>query len=139
VLDYLLSSGTVKRVGGHYVPLSRILTHRRAPPVQRLHHLRFAIALMRTLERNARGFNRPRLYQFHAEGRIPVSQCKAHGEAMWEASDQLLMVADADMFRRALTRKRGERSIEATLGIFSSVGGPLPPLARGGKRRRRAP
>jgi hypothetical protein len=128
ILEYLLSIGAVKRVGDLYIPRERIVQHRLSPRLQRIHHARLAVSLLRTLERNTRQSTQGRWYQFATDGTVPESQLEDFSKQMWEASDQMLMLADAALFRRALTRRRGERSVPVTLGIFMSEGRRLAPL-----------
>jgi hypothetical protein len=130
VLKYLLGMGAVKQMGRLYLPKQRILELRLSPRLQRFHHLRVALALLRTLESNARQTSE-RQYQFTTDGTVPESQLQHFRNEMREASDRTLMLADAAMFRQSQARKRGERGLPVTLGIFMSEGRKLPSFMEG--------
>jgi hypothetical protein len=85
---------------------------------------------LRTLESNARQTSE-RQYQFTTDGTVPESQLQQFRKEMQESSDRTLMLADAAMFRQSQTRKRGERGLPVTLGIFMSEGRKLPSLMDG--------
>jgi len=135
VLEYLIRIGAVKQVGNLYLPVDRVVQHRLSPRLQRLHHLRVAAALLRTLERNARQDGTTRWYQFATDGTIPASQREGCAQEIWEASNQTLMLADSLMFRRSQKRKPNEPLVPVTLGIFWSEADPRIPKAESSQRR----
>jgi hypothetical protein len=108
----------------------RIVQHRLSPKVQRIHHLRVALSLLRTLERNARQSEEFRWYQFATDGSIPESQKSEFVEEMRTASDQTFFLADSILFRSARTCKQGERSVPMTMAIFLREGRRLLPITR---------
>jgi hypothetical protein len=130
-LEYLLRIRAVEQVGNRFVPRDRIARHRLSPRLQRIHNFLATLALLRTVERNARGKGNGRWYQFTTDGSIPESQVKTFALEMKEASDQTLMLADQARFRHGLSRQRGERTLPVTLGIFMSEGRRLPSLVKG--------
>lgn len=128
ILKYLLSIRAVTRVGNRYIPRERIARHRLSPRLQRIHHFLAVLALLRTVENNARQDAKTRQYQFTTDGSIPESQLVEHRKDMAEVGDQTLMFADEAMFRRSVKPRRGERAIPVTLGVFMSEGRSLPSL-----------
>jgi hypothetical protein len=133
ILEYLLSIRAVERVGSRYIPRDRIARHRRSPRLQRIHNFLATLALLRTVERNARQPGSGRWYQFTTDGHVPESQLKQFAREMREASDHTLFIADEAQLRRRLLRQGGERNLPVTLGIFMSEGRRLPSLVRGAK------
>jgi hypothetical protein len=130
-LEYLLSIRAVERVGNRYIPRDRIARHRLSPRLQRIHNFLATLALLRTVERNARRQRgNGRWYQFTTDGSIPESQVETFALEMKEASNQTLLLADEAQFRRGLLRQRGERNLPVTLGIFMSEGRRLPALVK---------
>jgi hypothetical protein len=128
VLEYLLRVRAVRAVGSRFIPRERIVRHRVSSRQQRRDNLLSALALLRTVERNVRQDGQGRWYQYTTDANIPESQCVVFAQEMREVSDQTLQTADEAMFRRRLTRMRGERNLPMTVGVFMSEGQPLPSL-----------
>jgi hypothetical protein len=131
VVAYLLKTGMVEKVGKLYLPRGRIVQHRFAPALQRAHHLRVTVGVMRTVEGNARQSGNRRQYQFVADGFVPVSHVAAFSQEMAEPSNELLKSADAAIFRRSGMGKAGERKVRVSVSVVLNDGQKLPRVVRG--------
>jgi hypothetical protein len=142
ILNYLIKTPAVKRVGNHFLPSSRIVKHRRAPAQQQIHHRRVMLAFARMLESNARQVELSaegapdesredsRMNQFVSTGFVPESQMQEFRKEMRQLNDETLVLVDGVMARRSQKRKRGERLVPVSEAIFMSENTPLaPPIA----------
>jgi hypothetical protein len=145
VLKYLLATSAVKRVGNHYVPTTRMIKHQLVPVQQQMHHERLTLALLRTVEWNARhaegaadeSGEQSRAYQSTTTGFIPESQMQEFRTEIRQLNDVMLVLVDGAMARRAQERKQGERLVPVSEAIFISENSPLAPLPAATRKVRR--
>jgi len=147
ILKYLMETRAVERVGHHFfLPTTRIISHRRKPAQQQIHHRRTALALARTLETNARHAelfadelaDEPpgdsRIYQFASTGFVPGSQMLEFKKEMHQINDKTLVLVDGVMARLSQKRRRGEQLVSVSEVIFMSEDCPLAPPSPGTPR-----
>lgn len=137
VRRYLEEGGVVKRVGQRYVPRNRAVIFRDRG------HLRVQIrglfGLIRTLEHNEWCDRRtPRRVQLWCHNpSFPVSAAAPFEKGLRQLVNRLAVRVDADMHRRELARKAGERTVTMGLGVYQFEEDPVAETARVRRRRRK--
>lgn len=152
VLKHLTETRAIEPVGKRFLPTTRIMKYRRQPAQQQIHHRRVALALVRTLETNARHAERSareaaydppedaRIYEFASTGFVPESQMQEFRKEMRQLNDETLVLVDGVMARRSQKRSRGEKLVAVSEVIFMSENSPLAPFTatrRTASRRQR--
>lgn len=137
VLRYLEEGGVVKRIGQRYVPRNRAVIFRDRG------HLRVQIrglfGLIRTLEHNEWCDRRtPRRVQLWCHNpSFPVSAAAPFEKGLRQLVNRLAVRVDADMHRRELAGRPGERTVTMGLGVYQFEEDPAVDSARVRRRRKK--
>jgi len=115
----------LKRIGARFVPRSQIFI---TPAPEYTSSVLWGLfGHLKTIEHNwgKRG-TRARLEQFAWNPRFPVSGAAAFERRIRNIANRLLVRTDADMHRRELARRPGERTVQMGVGFYQFEGGPIP-------------
>jgi hypothetical protein len=118
VLRFLERGRVLKRIGTRFVPRERVVILR--APEYMTTTLGGLFGLLKTIEHNRWGDRkRPgRLQLFCFNPRFPLSAAAAFEKRLRDLANRLLVRADADMHRRELARRPGERTVRMGVGIY---------------------
>ena len=136
ILAHLLRRAVLRRNGGRYLPRERVLMFRGSGPPHHARSLRALVAMLSTLEHNAR----PRRstagwYEvFAVNTRVPASAVSAFDRWLRRHGDRLLEQADGKLHGYEQKRRKGERTVRLAAGVYRS-GEDAPPPKRRAKRR----
>lgn len=136
ILTHLLRRA-VRRRGGRYVPRDRVLMFRGSGPPYHARSLRTLVAMLGTLEHNAR----PRRSTpgwcevFALNARVPASAISAFDQWLRRHGTRLLEQADGKLHGYEQKRRRGERTVRMGVGIYQFEEDTPPRSASGARRR----
>jgi len=118
-------TGVLKRIGARFVPRSQIFISP-APEYSRS-ALWGLFGHLKTIEHNWGKRGTPaRLELYACNPHFPVSGAAAFQKRIRDLANRLVVRADADMHRRELARRPGERTVQMGVGIYQFDGGPVP-------------
>jgi hypothetical protein len=138
ILAHLLRRPVLRRSGARYLPRDRVLMFRGSGPPYHARSLRALLAMLSTLEHNARPRgSTPGWYEvFAVNARVPVSAIPAFDRWLRRHGNRLLEQADGKLHGYEQKRRKGERTVYIGAGIYRIGEEALPPKRR---TRRRIP
>lgn len=136
ILAHLSRRAVLRRSGSRYLPRDRVLMFRGSGPPYHARSLRALVAMLSTLEHNARPRrSTPGWYEvFAVNARVPVSAVSAFDRWLRRHADRLLEQADGKLHGYEQKRRKGERTVRLVAGVYRS-GEDVPPSKRRAKRR----
>jgi len=125
VMEYLLATRTLRRVGRRYIPRARAVRHRGSPRSQSARSLRILLGLLRNIEHNARPRRAgPSWPEFTADcPRFPVRLRPAFNIRAEKEALATTRQKDAEMRRAESSRRPGEPTVPLSIGIYVFEGG----------------
>jgi hypothetical protein len=136
ILAHPLRRAVLRRSGARYLPRDRMLMFRGSGRPSHARSLRALLAILRTLEHNARP-RTPGWYEvFAVNARVPVSAIPAFDRWLRRHGNRLLEQADGKLHRYEQKRRKGERTVRVGAGLYRIGEDALPPKRR---TRRRIP
>jgi hypothetical protein len=140
ILAHPLRRAVLRRSGARYLPRDRMLMFRGSGRPSHARSLRALLAMLRTLEHNARPRrSTPGWYEvFAVNARVPVSAVAEFDRWLRRHGNRLLEQADGKLHGYEQKRRKGERTVRAGAGLYR-IGedeDALPPKRR---TRRRLP
>jgi hypothetical protein len=125
VMEYLLATRTVRRIGRRYIPRARAVRHRGAPRSQSAHSLRILLGLLRNVEHNARPRRAgPSWPEFTADcPHFPVRLRSAFNIRAERDALAMTRQKDAEMRRAESSRRPGAPTVPLSFGVYVFEGG----------------
>jgi len=125
VMEYLLATGSLSRIGRRYIPRARAVRHRGSPRSQSARSLRILLGMLRNLEHNSQphraGASWP---EFTADcPRFPVRLRSAFNRRAEREALTLTRQKDAEMLRAESNRRPGEPTVPLSIGVYLFEGG----------------
>ena len=120
VMEYLLATRTLRRVGRRYIPRARAVRHRGSPRSQSAHSLRILLGLLRNVEHNARPRSAgPSWPEFTADcPRFPARLRSGFNIRAEKEALAMTRQKDAEMRRAESSRRPGEPTVPLSFGIY---------------------
>jgi hypothetical protein len=139
ILAYLLRRPVLRRTGARYLPRDRALMLRGSGPPHHVGSLRALVAMLSTLEHNARPRrSTPGWYEMAAvNARVPLSAIPAFDRWLRRQGNRLLEQADGKLHGYEQKRRKGERTVRVGAGLYRIGDDALPPKRRTRRRIRR--
>jgi len=125
VMEYLLATRTLRRVGRRYVPRAHAVLHRGSPRSQSARSLRILLGLLRNVEHNARPRSAgPSWPEFTVDcPQYPVRLRPAFDIRTDKEVLAMTRQKDAEMRRAESRRRPGEPTVPLSVGIYVFEGG----------------
>jgi len=125
VMEYLLATRTLRRIGRRYIPRTRAVRHRGSPRSQSARSLRILLGILRNVEHNARPRRAgPSWPEFTADcPHYPVRLRPAFNIRTERESLAMTRQKDAEMRRAESSRRPGEPTVPLSIGIYLFEGG----------------
>jgi hypothetical protein len=125
VMQYLLATRTLRRVGRKYVPRARAVRHRGSPRSQSARSLRILLGLLRNIEHNARPRRAgPSWPEFTADcPQFPVRLRPAFDVRAEKEALAVTRQKDAEMRRAESGRRANEPTVPLSFGVYVFEGG----------------
>jgi hypothetical protein len=125
VMEYLIATHTLRRVGRRYVPRTRTVRHRGSPRSQSAHSLRILLGLLRNIEHNARPRRAgPSWPEFTADcPRFPVRLRAAFNNRAEKEALAMTRQKDAEMRRAESGRHPNEPTVPLSVNVYVFEGG----------------
>jgi hypothetical protein len=120
VMEYLLATRTLRRIGRRYVPRARAALHRGSPRSQSARSLRILLGLLRNIEHNARPRSAgPSWPEFTADcPQFPVRLRAAFDTRALKEALEMTWQKDAEMRRAESSRRPGEPTVPLSFGVY---------------------
>jgi Family of unknown function (DUF6502) len=135
ILAHLLRRAVLRRSGPLYLPRDRVLMFRGSGPPYHARSLRALVAMLGTLEHNARPRrSTPGWYEvFAVNARVPLSAIPEFDRWLRRHGDRLLEQADGKLHGYEQKRREGERTVHIGAGLYR-IGEDAPPPKRRTRR-----
>ena len=139
ILAHLLRRAVLRRSGARYLPRDRVLMFRGSGPPYHARSLRALVAMLSTLEHNARPRrSAPGWYEvFALNAHVPASALSAFDRWLRRHGNRLLEQADGKLHSHEQKRRKGERTVRMGVGIYQFEEDAPP--RRASRARRRGP
>jgi len=120
VMDYLLATRALRRIGRRYVPRARAVRHRGSPRSQSAHSLRILLGLLRNIEHNAKPRRAgPSWPEFTADcPQFPVRLRPAFNNRTENDALAMTRQKDAEMRRAESSRRPGEPTVPLSVSVY---------------------
>jgi hypothetical protein len=125
VMDYLLATRALRRIGRRYVPRARAVRHRGSPRSQSARSLRILLGLLRNVEHNARPRRAgPSWPEFTADcPQFPIRLRAAFDVRAEKEALAMTRQKDAEMRRAESGRRTSEPTVPLSFGVYVFEGG----------------
>jgi hypothetical protein len=125
VMDYLLATRALRRIGRKYVPRARAVRHRGSPRSQSARSLRILLGVLRNVEHNARPRRAgPSWPEFTADcPQFPIRLRAAFDVRAEKEALATTRQKDAEMRRAESSRRPGEPTVPLSFGVYVFEGG----------------
>jgi hypothetical protein len=120
IMEYLLATRALRRIGRRYIPRARTVRHRGSPRSQSAHSLRILLGLLRNVEHNARPRSAgPSWPEFTADcPQFPVRLRAAFDIRAEKDALAMTRQKDAEMRRAESSRRPGESTVPLSVSFY---------------------